>query len=381
MTRHRTDRAHWRGDPHSESPRPTIRSASRAGSTRVSTASAGPVTELRLRLLANDYEPVPVVGKRPVLTEWQKIVPSDALIRSWTPSAGRSTGLLTRRTSCLDGDVPDPDTMEEIGELVRDRFDDCGTLLTRFGNAPKRAFLFRTDAPFKKKRIIYLPPGMAAEDVTDVKRLPKIEFLCDGQQVVAFGIHEDTKKPYSWHAGRDPTNIPRSELPVVDDATADQLMADIHALLLARGYRVYEPKPNGHDKAAAEPEIRKSIDYAAHLAYDHQPHSVQRRHRHRQVELLASRPGRLCARRQLPALAVPSVSARAVRRRGNVPPMAAENDSRCLPPPQGGAPNPAHPQPRRLPKHAAAQHARRQGLHPGLHRVRSAASTSSSSIT
>ena len=220
-------------------------------------------TDLRLRLLANGYEPVPVIGKAPTLTEWQKIPIDDAAIRSWTPRHGRSTGGRTKFTSCLDSDISEPEAAAEVDDLVRNWFDGRGILLTRFGRAPRRAFLFRTDIPFEKKVARYLPPGITAADVTDEKLLPKIEFLCNGQQVVLFGVHPDTKKPYSWHADRDPTIVPRNDLPAIDDAEADRLLADIYNLLLARGYQPYErsrPKSNG-SAAAADGHT----DYAAQL--------------------------------------------------------------------------------------------------------------------
>ena len=39
----------------------------------------------------------------------------------------------------------------------------------------------------------------------------KIELLADGQQIVAFGLHPDTKKPYSWFGGT-PETISHEEL-------------------------------------------------------------------------------------------------------------------------------------------------------------------------
>jgi hypothetical protein len=57
----------------------------------------------------------------------------------------------------------------------------------------------------------------------------KIEFMCDGQQVVALGIHPGTLKPYNWFGG-DPTTISYEDLP--NTAEAQQLQYDIRDLLV-----------------------------------------------------------------------------------------------------------------------------------------------------
>src|SRR6266436_3137049 len=53
----------------------------------------------------------------------------------------------------------------------------------------------------------------------------KIELLADGQQVVVFGTHPNTDKPYSWFGG-EPTSIKHEELPYVSEDEAKQFVAD-----------------------------------------------------------------------------------------------------------------------------------------------------------
>jgi AAA domain len=115
-------------------------------------------------------------------------------------------------------------------------------LLTRTGAAPKRAVLFRTDTPFAKKAIWFVAPD---------GEFHKIEFLCDGQQVVVAGIHPDTKKPYTWHGGYEPGAIPRSDLPEVDEREAEEFMNFVADMLTEKfGFRRTEASSrggNGHD--------------------------------------------------------------------------------------------------------------------------------------
>ena len=76
--------------------------------------------------------------------------PREEEIRAWP---GRSTGILTERTTTLDIDVTDPDAAQYIEELARDMFGEAGTVLVRFGSRPKRAIPLRTATPFAK--IVY----------------------------------------------------------------------------------------------------------------------------------------------------------------------------------------------------------------------------------
>ena len=75
----------------------------------------------------------------------------------------------------------------------------------------------------------------------------KLEFLCDGQQLVVDGIHPETKQCYRWHGG-EPWRIPRDELPYISEAEAQKLIDDAATLLTtAHGYTrpVAAPKSNG----------------------------------------------------------------------------------------------------------------------------------------
>src|SRR5262249_43489408 len=81
-------------------------------------------------------------------------------------------------------------------------------ILVRFGTAPKRAILRRTEEPFKKiVRKFTLPDGSEQ----------KLEVLSNGQQVVCYGLHKDTHQPYRWHGG-EPGAVCREDLPYVRQA-------------------------------------------------------------------------------------------------------------------------------------------------------------------
>ena len=132
--------------------------------------------------------------------------------------------------------------------MARERFEERGFMLVRIGQAPKRAILLRTNTPLKKiTGTVIAPNGDTGQ---------KIELLADGQQVIVFGTHPKTGKPYSWFGG-EPTSIEHDELPYVSEDEAKQLVAAAIALLVRDfGYRLPTAHPaetgkaNGHNPAS-----------------------------------------------------------------------------------------------------------------------------------
>jgi hypothetical protein len=194
------------------------------------------LTVLRERLRDAGFAPIPVTGKKPAVLEWQqKTDVADAEIETWRPH--KSTGLLTRLMPAFDIDIYNPEAAEAAEDLVRKHFVGRGKILVRVGNAPKCAIPFRSDKPFKKITANLIAPE---GDTTTPHRMrdgvlqpivnQKIELLCDGQQVVAFGIHPDTHKQYQWMGG-EPGEVRRDELPEITEAEARRLVDDVAQLL------------------------------------------------------------------------------------------------------------------------------------------------------
>jgi hypothetical protein len=195
-------------------------------------------TKLRLKLTAAGFCPLPLVGKRPVLEEWQKrIDASTGDIEIWSklfPQA-LNTGALTRLMPALDIDIKNPEAADAVEQLVRERFEDGGYILTRFGQPPKRAIPFRTNTPFSK-----IATGLVAPDGSTDQ---KLELLCNGQQLVVAGIHPDTGKPYAWFGG-EPGTIKLEELPYLHEEEARALVNDAAALLV-RDFGYTRPQTKG----------------------------------------------------------------------------------------------------------------------------------------
>jgi hypothetical protein len=190
-----------------------------------------PQTAIRQALRLGGYSPIPVNGKNPDFPGWQHTHASEDQINDWSIThRGRdNTGILTRDTPALDIDILIPDAADAVYDLVREHFEERGYTLARFGQAPKRATLFRTDTPFPKiTRYLTHPNTLTKSNGPAVQRL---EFLCDGQQIVVAGVHPDTGRDYSWHGG-DLTTVPRAELPYITEEEAISLIDDAVRLLV-----------------------------------------------------------------------------------------------------------------------------------------------------
>jgi hypothetical protein len=189
--------------------------------------SGGDVTALRLRLKAAGFSPIPVNGKAPHMPGWQsKVDVPDAEIASWSTRWGNcaSTSVLTVTMPTLDIDVLQEDAADAVEALARERFGGRGRFLVRVGRPPKRAVPLRTDRPFDKmKQELVAPDGTQH----------KIEILCDGQQLVCFGIHPDTRLPYSWRDGA-PGEVRSEELPFVTEEEAAAFLTDATRVLVER---------------------------------------------------------------------------------------------------------------------------------------------------
>jgi hypothetical protein len=214
-------------------------------------------TEVRLRLLRAGFRPLPLEGKNPNVNgkDWQKkrLESNPDEIRLWEqlyPYA-ENTGVLCCYTPFLDIDILNPEAAEAAESLVRNRFDGQ-YILTRFGNAPKRAIPFQTQKPFAKITCILIDPN----EQDPKKREHRIEFLGDGQQVVVDGIHPDTNRPYSWHGGV-PGEVHREDLPGIDAEQAQKLVDDIAELLIRQHLYQFKskPKPPPQGDIKQDPQI------------------------------------------------------------------------------------------------------------------------------
>jgi hypothetical protein len=197
-----------------------------------------PLTDLRLKVRKNGYNPVPVLGphiadrnrgKRPVMKGWQEkcAVADLADVAGWTrEQAGcTNTGLLCGKLVGVDIDVLNEELVDVLVAKAQEIF---GTLspLRRTGKPPKTLFAYRVETTISKLQTpeLFFPDGSKA----------KVEVLGDGNQFVAFGGHPDTGKDYTW-SGPSPLDTPFNQLPVVDLEKLQAFVAEAETILRAAG--------------------------------------------------------------------------------------------------------------------------------------------------
>lgn len=217
------------------------------------------ITALRLRMLEAGYAPIPLNGKVPVLEAWQARTIGADDIRKWEADfkTARDTGSTCRNMPTFDIDILNPDAAAAVENLVRERFEERGKILIRTGLAPKRAIPFRADTPFTKKLVLLSPPNGGKKQ--------RVEFLGEGQQLVCFGTHPETHKPYHWFGG-EPGPIPLDDLPRVDEDQAQQLIADAVILLTGQYNYTLAGSNAGVGPSAGHNSEKGPVDIEAEFA-------------------------------------------------------------------------------------------------------------------
>jgi predicted P-loop ATPase len=206
--------------------------------------SDGPLTALRLRLLANGYEPIPITapgarvkspGKQPTMPGWAALDLSPPVVRSWGtgPEArNTNTGLRCGAMIGLDIDVLDAGLAAALEEEAYSRLGHTG--LRRIGKAPKLLLCYRAAEDITKLETpeFLLPDGTKAQ----------VEALAKGQQFVAYGVHPDTGQEYEW-PDDGPDAVPLEVLhPITKAGLAEYLVEAERIIRAAGGKPMKEPK-------------------------------------------------------------------------------------------------------------------------------------------
>jgi hypothetical protein len=216
----------------------------------------------------NGYSVLPLKPgqKRPIPSGWQdyQYKPDDE--NTFPAKAG--IGLLTKNQPASDNDCKVPAIADEINKIVEEEF---GPGPVRVGQAPKTLRIFSLDGePFTKiqTEVYWLDgdPQVGSAGYTG----HKFEFLGNGQQAVAFGIHPDTKQPYLWNVQGDPLTVPVGLLPTVSAQQAMALKDKVEKILKGYG-RPFGSK--GHPEAPQSPTAQEYImgggrnEYLSNEAY------------------------------------------------------------------------------------------------------------------
>jgi hypothetical protein len=197
-------------------------------------------------LTAKGYEPVPISPKhkRPFIKGWQRYRFQEGDDARYIYDG---CGLLTRFAPAADIDVRHEALAAKLETLA---LTILGPAPIRVGQAPKRALLYRTRTPFKKLRT---REYRHADDPVEAKP-HAVEFLGDGQQIVAYAVHPVTRRPYRWINGSHPLTVEHAELTEIDAEAAARFIREAEALIAAEpGFAtVSDQALSIHEAAGAE---------------------------------------------------------------------------------------------------------------------------------
>lgn len=170
-----------------------------------------------------DIVPIKPKTKAPVIGGWQHgITHEQADAFAANGYAHGSIGLLAKWFPGVDIDVLDQTCADAI-ELAATN--SLGAAPIRYGTAPKRLLMYRTEQPFKKLKIFLTAPDGRTKG-GDGKEFA-VEFLGDGQQYLVFGEHPDGAYEYRWPDGNSPLGIEVWELPVIGVKDIHRFIAEL----------------------------------------------------------------------------------------------------------------------------------------------------------
>jgi len=175
-------------------------------------------TELRLRLFANGFEPLPDKDKMCLIKDWPTLDITPDLIRSreWARSREYlNTGIRCGNVVAVDLDIDDKTLLNELADAIVENGVIEESEFVRIGRPPRELWVYRIDTPIGKRTTGGFAPGGTTDE-----NAPKatVEVLGKGSQFAAFGRHPKGFD-YEWPV-KSPLDHRYAALPKV---TADQI--------------------------------------------------------------------------------------------------------------------------------------------------------------
>lgn len=194
--------------------------------------------EILPQLVTQGYDCLPIKprSKVPAVAQWSSLALTDDVYERWTTEfSSYGVGLrLGNGVYAIDIDVLDAHVVDSILFDLEMSLGVSG--MQRIGLAPKTCLLFRSDVEMRKRKVSF-------EDSDGNSHA--VEILGKGQQVVAYGVHPHTKRPYTWLGG-EPLDVSAASLTSLDEMEIDTWLNGL-SCILPEGWQVIDVK---EDKAA-----------------------------------------------------------------------------------------------------------------------------------
>ena len=170
------------------------------------------IQKLAERLCELGYWPVPIPAgcKGPTTAGWQNLRLTADRVADYFNETGMLIGVLHTNVLALDIDVYDSDLSKQIITEAARRFPGA---LERIGEAPKSALFFRMEEPGFK---IHSTRKYEKADTT-----AQLEVRSATRQIVVYGKHPATQRPYTWPKG-ELWSTPWGSLPLAKQPEIEQ---------------------------------------------------------------------------------------------------------------------------------------------------------------
>jgi hypothetical protein len=182
-------------------------------------------------------------GKRAIDPGWQEAEVTPERLCEWSLSEPTNLGVRCRRYPAVDIDVDDPKVVAAISKVVEDALGPTATRVR--ANSPRKVYLYRLEGePFGKKKIKFTLPGGG---LNLDGRLPAVEILGDGQQVVIHGTHH-TGATLEW----TPSEPRADSLATMTASGRDAFLAGLVPALVRLGCTITTtPRPKNGETTPA----------------------------------------------------------------------------------------------------------------------------------
>lgn len=192
--------------------------------------------QVAAQLAANGYRPVPIRPdtKYPGFDDWQHFAFA-AGCEGRFPNHG--AGVLLGDLVGLDIDVECPDAAVAVETAIREilHIGDAAEIPRRIGRAPRVLLPLRCETPFAKLTTAQFRMRSCPE-----AKPSKVELPAKGQQFVAYHVHPETHRPYTWNGAGDLLTVPRDQLPEITETQALEIVHEAETILEEWGERVSE---------------------------------------------------------------------------------------------------------------------------------------------
>jgi predicted P-loop ATPase len=220
--------------------------------------------EHAMTCINNGYDVVPLhpQSKIPVGKNWAtKEILTVGDINRHSDNCG--IGVRTKNMPAIDVDTTDETLGNEFRNAALEVIGAEAKVLIRFGQSPKFLIPCRLATTSFKK--LTSKKFVKPEDEQSKPTIHMLEILGDGQQFVAFGVHPDTKSPYSWEQHQDITGSTLDELPELDKSKATQLIAIFERLAVEAGYVVYSKSASSASRRKDSTELSDDSNFLENL--------------------------------------------------------------------------------------------------------------------